>query len=723
MLTLKHQSKTPKLLILLLLLGPSTSLICESVDLLPPEIPQPAQTLQPLEIHNSTNLTIVEQLRHNHYVKKELNDTTSGQIFEKFIESLDRGRAYFTAKDLEEFESYRYELDDLLKRGDLGPAFEIFNRYQTSVVNRLGFLIKKVGNNIEQINFNLSDEIRIDRKDSPWPANDQERDEVWKKRLKAAVLSLKLNDKSNEEISEQLLKRYKNQLKQTLQTKSEDAFQIYMNSFTKTYDPHTTYFSPRTSENFNINMSLSLEGIGAVLKTEEDHTAVVRLVPAGPADKEGTLEPTDKIIGVGQGKSGPFIDIVGWRLDDVVELIRGPKDSTVRLEIIHAESDVEITKVISIVRNTVRLEEQAARAKILELENEQSSSLIGVLDIPTFYIDFQGKQSGDRNYKSTTRDVKKLIERLKKKQVEAIIVDLRGNGGGSLEEARSLTGLFIDQGPMVQVKSARRRTSVLADQDDQVYWDGPLVVMVNRLSASASEIFAGAMQDYGRAIIVGNQTFGKGTVQTLIPLNRGQLKLTAAKFYRISGESTQHQGVIPDIHFPELYDSSKIGESSHDDAMPWDTIRPANYEIYSNMGPYINSMREAHKSRTADNAEFIYFKAIASRNKAFAERTHISLNEKIRIKEKLEDDSWRLNLENQLRLAKGKTLAKDLDHLDELEKEESEKDKDQIATEVETSSLESQEEIETIEDDALIEEAGFIALDLIGLNKSLASTN
>ena len=720
MLTLKHQSKTLKFLILILSLGPSAFLIGEVLEGSSTEITQSPKILKPLEVHNRTNLTIVEQLRHNHYVKKELNDTTSGQIFEKFIESLDRGRAYFTTKDIEEFESYRYKLDDLLKRGDLGPAFEIFNRYQNSVVNRLNYLIKKVETDIDQLDFTETDKIEIDRENAPWPSNNQERDEVWGKRLKAAVLSLRLNDKSNEEIGEQLLKRYKNQLKQTLQTKSEDAFQIYMNSFTKTYDPHTTYFSPRTSENFNINMSLSLEGIGAVLKTEEDHTAVVRLVPAGPADKEGTLQPTDKIIGVGQGKSGPFIDIVGWRLDDVVELIRGPKDSTVRLEIIHSESEVEITKVISIVRNTVRLEEQAARAKILELENEQGPSLIGVLDIPTFYIDFQGKQSGDPNYKSTTRDVKKLIQRLKDKQVDAIVVDLRGNGGGSLEEARSLTGLFIDQGPMVQVKSARRRTSVLADQDDQVYWDGPLVVMVNRLSASASEIFAGAMQDYGRAIIVGNQTFGKGTVQTLIPLNRGQLKLTAAKFYRISGESTQHQGVIPDIHFPEFYDSSKIGESSHDDAMPWDTIRPANYKVYSNIDSYINGIRQAHQSRTADNADFKYFKAIANRNKTFAERTHISLNEKVRIIEKAEDDSWRLDMENQLRQAKGKPLAKDLDHLDELEKEESEKN--EVSEETETVS-ELEEDIETIKDDALIEEAGFIALDLVNLDNPLASAN
>ena len=674
------------------------------------------QILTPLEVHYRTNLTIVEQLRHNHYVKKDLNDTASSQIFEKFVESLDRGRAYFTQKDIEEFEEYRYELDDLLKRGDLKPAFSIFNRYQASLIDRLNFLLKEIDKGIENIDFGFTDSIRIDRGELPWPADDNERDIVWQKRLKAAALSLRLNDKTDQEISEQLSKRYKNQLKQALQTKSEDAFQLYINAFTKSYDPHTVYFSPRTSENFNINMSLSLEGIGAVLKTEEDHTSVVRLVPAGPADKEGTLEPTDKIIGVGQGKSGPFIDIVGWRLDDVVELIRGPKDSTVRLEVIHSESDVEITKIISIVRNTVRLEEQAAQAKLLEINDEKGSHLIGVLDIPTFYIDFQGKQSGDPDYKSTTRDVKNLIKRLKEKQVKAIVVDLRGNGGGSLEEARSLTGLFIDEGPMVQVKSARRRTSVLADQDNRVYWDGPLVVMVNRLSASASEIFAGAMQDYGRAVVIGNQTFGKGTVQTLIPLNRGQLKLTAAKFYRISGESTQHQGVIPDVSFPELYDSSKIGESSHEDAMPWDTIRPANYQIYANIDPFLSTIRSAHEFRIKTNPDFVYFQAIADRNKLFAERTHISLNEQERRNEKTEDDAWRLNLENLLRKAKGKELANNLEELEKLEEQESEEEK-------EDDELTSKDELERIEDDAMVKEAGFIALDLISTASPIASTN
>ena len=682
--------------------------------------PKPVATLlEPLDIHNRTNLTIVEQLRHNHYVKKELNDDASSQIFEKYIETLDRGRAYFTAKDIGDFEAYRYQLDDALKRGDLRPAFEIFNRYQSSVVGRFKFMVSEVNKGAGAIDFTISEKIEIDREALPWPNSDAERDAVWKKRLKASVLALKLSGKSIEEINEQLLKRYKNQLKQARQVKSEDAFQVYMNSFAKSYDPHTQYFSPRTSENFNINMSLSLEGIGAVLRNEEDQTSVVSLVPAGPADKEGTLEPTDRIISVGQGKIGPLIDIVGWRLDDVVELIRGPKDSTVRLEIIQSESDVEITKIISIVRNTVRLEEQAAQAKILEIIKNDETHRIGVLDIPTFYIDFQGKQKGDPNYTSTTRDVKKLIVRLKQENIDSLIIDLRGNGGGSLEEARSLTGLFIDQGPTVQVKNARRRTTVLPDQDNEIFWDGPLTVLVNRLSASASEIFAGAMQDYGRALIVGNQTFGKGTVQTLIPLNRGQLKLTAAKFYRISGESTQHQGVLPDIQFPELYDTSEIGESSYDDAMPWDTIRPASYEVYARIEPLISKIRELHVARIWLNADFNYFKAIADRNKTYSSRSHISLNEQERIQEKTKDDTWRLNLENTLRKAKGKAIAKDLDNLEELEKQESKKKK----SESEEITKSEDQEIKKIDDDPLIEETGFILLDFVELKNTAVSSN
>lgn len=691
-----------------------------------------APVLEPLDVHARTSLTVVEQLRHNHFVKKPLDDGISSQVFDNYLESLDGGRSYFLASDVAEFEAYRYELDDALKRGNLDAAFTMFNRYQERVVDRLNFLIHEIEGGIENIDFTVDEDIEIDRENSPWPATQAEQDALWRKRLKAAVLSMKLNDKEVEKIGESLTKRYKNRLKQAVQTKSEDSFQVYLNSFATTYDPHTQYFSPRTSQNFNINMSLSLEGIGAVLKSEDDTTSVVRLVPAGPADKEGSIGVEDKIISVGQGENGPLIDVVGWRLDDVVELIRGPKGSTVRLEVIPSDSKDEVSNVVAITRNTVKLEEQAAQAKVLTLEQGNQAYKIGIIDVPTFYVDFRAAQQGDKNYRSTTRDVKKLIHKLEEEEgIDGLVIDLRNNGGGSLQEADTLTGLFIESGPTVQVKSARRRANVYADTDDDITWEGPMAVMVNRLSASASEIFAGAIQDYGRGVIIGSQTFGKGTVQTLIPLNRGQLKITAAKFYRVSGQSTQHQGVLPDVSFPELYDTDQIGESSLEDAMPWDMIQPAVYDHNNAIAPFINELQRRHEARVADNVDFNYVRALAAKSKEASARTHVSLNKEKRLAQKDADDQWRLDLENMLRAAKGKELATSLDHLDDLVEAEKEAKEaaetaadsttdDAVADSGETSdSVEPEIEITTVEDDAMLEEAGKVLLDLMGLSMQI----
>ncbi|MEM9621370.1 MAG: carboxy terminal-processing peptidase [Pseudomonadota bacterium] len=699
---------------------------------------QAAPVLQPLDVHPRTSLTVVEQLRHNHYIKKPLDDGISSDVFDKYINTLDPGRAYFLAEDIEEFEAYRYTLDDSLKRGDLKPAFSIFNRYQAHAVERLQYLLDQVAMGLDRIDFTIEESIEIDRENAPWPTTQAEQDEFWRKRLKAAVLSMRLNDKELEEIAELLTKRYNNRLKQTLQNKSEDAFQVYINSFASIYDPHTQYFSPRTSQNFNINMSLSLEGIGAVLKSDDDYTSVVRLVPAGPADKAGAISVEDRIISVGQGADGPLIDVVGWRLDDVVELIRGPKGSTVRLEIIPADSENDSSKTVSITRNTVQLEEQAAQAKLLTLQDNalDKEVRIGVIDIPTFYVDFRASQQGDPNYRSTTRDVARLINKLKGEGIDGLIIDLRDNGGGSLQEADTLTGLFIESGPTVQVKSARRRANVYADTDDSITWDGPLAVMVNRLSASASEIFAGAIQDYGRGLILGSQTFGKGTVQTLIPLNRGQLKITAAKFYRVSGQSTQHQGILPDVAFPELFDVEEIGESSLDGAMPWDMIKPAVYDQSAELQPLLAELRKRHDQRTEDHVDFNYVRALSAKSKEASLRTHVSLQEAQRRTEKLEDDQWRLDLENTLRIAKGKPPAKDLDDLDELQEAEQ-----KAADDADTASADGADEtdqlaeaggnespadakakdvIENIEDDAILEEAGKVLLDLIDLTTQIA---
>jgi carboxyl-terminal processing protease len=662
-----------------------------------------ASTLEPLEVHPRTSLTIVEQLRHNHYLKKPLDDTTSSEVFEKYLASLDSARAYFLAADVRELEKYRYVLDDALKRGDLTPAFEMFNLYQTRMTQRLEYLLAQLDYGLDKVDFTQDEQLRVDREDSPWPTTQAEMDDLWRKRLKASVLSMKLNGKELDEIQELLTKRYSNRLKQAGQTNSEDAFQLYVNSYASTYDPHTQYFSPRTSENFNINMSLSLEGIGAVLKTEDEYTEVVRLVPAGPADKSGLIKPADRIIGVAQGENGKFIDVVGWRLDDVVELIRGPKNSVVLLQIIPTGSESSEERVISITRNTVQLEEQSAQKRLLTINRNGMEQRIGIIEIPTFYADFRAIQRGDPNYKSTTRDVRRLIDELKADDVQALIIDLRNNGGGSLQEADSLTGLFIKSGPTVQVKTARRPANIYSDVDDEVSWDGPLAVLVNRLSASASEIFAGAIQDYQRGLIVGSQTFGKGTVQTLIPLNRGQLKITQAKFYRVSGQSTQHQGILPDIEFPEIFDTDRIGESSLDGALPWDVINPAVYPRSGDIEPALDMLQSKHDSRVSNDPDFQYMQALSRKSAENRSRTHISLNEQKRIAEKADDDQWRLSLENQLRIAKGEPKLESLDELDELDEQAA-----------------SDDDTEPYTEDAMIRESANILLDYIGITHQIA---
>ena len=633
---------------------------------------EPPPALSPLAAHPRTAQIVMEQLRRNHYVDLQVNDTLSSQMFDNYLEALDPGRYYFLASDIAEFETYRYELDNALRRGDLLPAYRMFNRLQQRLVERTNYVQKRINEGLSQLNFDTDEVIELKREDAPWSTDAAAQDDLWNRRLKSQVLSMKLNDKALDEIAETLSKRYRNQQKVALRNRSEDAFQTFINAFASTFDPHTQYFSPRTSTNFNINMSLSLEGIGAVLQTDEDATKIVRLVPAGPADKSGDLKPADTISAVGQGTQGPMIDVVGWRLDDVVELIRGPKDSTVRLAVSSDDADSEETRIVTIVRNTIKLEEQAAQAKLITLNESGTEKRIGVIDIPTFYLDFKGQQERTPDYRSTTKDVTRLITQLKEEGIDGLIIDLRNNGGGSLQEADTMTSLFIPSGPTVQVKSSRSRPTVYSNDDDTVIYDGPMAVMVNRLSASASEIFAGAMQDYGRALVLGGQTFGKGTVQTMIPLNRGQLKLTAAKFYRVSGQSTQNQGVIPDIAFPSLFDQDAIGESSLDGAMPWDVIDAARYHPFSELSPYIFDLQTSHIERTKNDPHFIYYRALMEKAEERSGRTQLSLNETLRREEKEQDDSWRLELENTLRAATGKPIAASLDELEELEEAEAE---------------------------------------------------
>lgn len=624
--------------------------------------------LEPMAIHSTTTQNIVDALASRHYVPAVLDDDLSSRIFDTYLEDLDPSKSYFLKSDIDQFEAYRFEMDNALRRGDLKPAFDIFNRYHERVVDRFQKVLAMLEEGIDRFDFTRPEELLIDRDKAPWATTTEQLDDLWRKRIKDAVLNLKLAEKEQEKIQELLVKRFSNRLVRARQTNSEDVYQLYMNSFTKTYDPHTQYFSPRTSENFNINMSLSLEGIGAVLQLEDEYTKVVSLVPAGPADKTGLLKPNDKIIAVGQGQEGDMVDVIGWRLDEVVQLIRGKKDTVVRLDIIPANgNEAGESKTIQITRNKVQLEEQSAQSSIIEIEQFGHVHKIGVVDIPTFYVDFKALQKGDRNFKSTTRDVRKLIRELMAEEVDGIVIDLRDNGGGSLQEAKTLTGLFIDRGPTVQIRSKSNRVDILDDRDIRVIYDGPLAVLVNRLSASASEIFAGAIQDYARGVIIGSQTFGKGTVQSLLPLNRGQLKLTQAKFYRISGESTQHKGIIPDIIYPSSYDPDSIGESTLDRPLPWDKIKATAYHTKSNVSLYVPELRSLHVGRVATNPEFNYLKEAFAYRKAQNEDDTVSLNEAVRISERNDREAFWLALENKKREALGMDVVASLSDLDEEE--------------------------------------------------------
>ncbi|MBH3337760.1 MULTISPECIES: carboxy terminal-processing peptidase [unclassified Pseudomonas] len=658
--------------------------------------------LQPDREQVIASLNVVELLRRHHYNKPPLNDERSVQIYDNYLKLLDPSRSYFTAADIAEFNQWRTKFDDLLKSGELEPGFTIYRRHLTRLEERLNFALAELGKGVDKIDFTVDEELQVDREKAPWAKDRAELDDLWRKRVKDEVLRLKIAGKETKDIQELLTKRYKNQLARLKQTRGEDVFQAYINAFATTYDPHTTYLSPDNAENFDINMSLSLEGIGAVLQSDNEHVKVVRLVPAGPAEKSKQIAPADKIVGVAQGND-EMVDVIGWRLDEVVKLIRGPKGSTVRLEVIpasNAPSD-QSSKVVTITREAVKLEEQAAKKKVLELKHDGRDYKLGVIELPAFYLDFKAFRAGDPNYKSTTRDVKRLLDELQAEKVDGVVIDLRNNGGGSLQEATELTSLFIEQGPTVLVRNADGRVDVLADENKGIYYNGPLAVLVNRLSASASEIFAGAMQDYHRALILGGQTFGKGTVQTIQPLNHGELKLTLAKFYRVSGQSTQHQGVIPDILYPDVMDTKDIGESALPAALPWDSIRPAIKPELDPIKPFLTELKARHDQRTAKDPDFVFTRDRLTLAKKLMEEKTVSLNEQTRRARQAEVEAKQLALENNRRQAKGEEPLKELEKEDE-------------------DALPLADEKSTPEDDAYLSESGRILLDYLGLNPSLA---
>ncbi|WP_120510843.1 carboxy terminal-processing peptidase [Photobacterium salinisoli] len=596
--------------------------------------------LTPEKQHATASKRVASRFTRSHYRQFSLDDQFSANIFDRYLEMLDFNKSFLTQSDIRQFEQWKYQLDDQLKRGETTAAYDIFNTVLKRRFDRYQYALTLLD---KPMSFNVNEDIVVDRSEMPWPKDRAELNEIWRERVKSDELNLKLAGKEWKDIQETLSKRYNNALKRLTQSHSEDVFQLYMNAFAREVDPHTSYLSPRSAEQFQSEMNLSLEGIGAVLQVDDEFTVIRSLVAGGPASNSKKLSAGDRIIGVAQdGKE--MVDVVGWRLDDVVQLIKGPKGSKVRLEILPEGVNAKSYSV-TIVRDKIRLEDRAAKSSVETYKGRK----IGVLEIPSFYV-------------GLSEDTKKELAKLNQQQVDGIVIDLRNNGGGALTEATALTGLFINSGPVVQVRDSYGRVKVNGDSDDRVYFDSPLTVLINRYSASASEIFAAAMQDYGRAVIIGEQSFGKGTVQQHRSLNHiydlfdkplGHVQYTIQKFYRINGGSTQNLGVVPDISFPTAIDPADTGESVEDNALPWDSIKPAGYQKLYDFSPLLPSLRAQHEQRIKSDMEFGFiFDDIAKYN-AEKDKNALSLNESKRRSEQNQDEKERLDRLNARQKALG----------------------------------------------------------------------
>ena len=605
-------------------------------------------TLAPEAQHATASKRVTSRFTRSHYKQFSLNDQFSANIFARYIEMLDYNKYFLTQSDFQHLNKWQYQLDDQLKLGDTSAAFNIFNYVQQRRLLQYQYALQVVK---QPLNFSLEEEMVLDRTEVPWAKNSDELNELWRKRVKYDALNLKLAGKDEPEIRTTLTKRYSNALKRLTQSNSEDVFQLYMNAFAREVDPHTSYLSPRNAEQFQSEMNLSLEGIGAVLQVEDDYTVIRSLVAGGPAQDSKQLATGDRIIGVAQEK-GDMVDIIGWRLDDVVQLIKGPKGSKVKLDVLPEGKNAK-SYIVTIVRDKIRLEDRAAKSEVKVIDGKK----IGILEVPSFYV-------------GLSEDTKKELAKLNKEKVNGIVIDLRNNGGGALTEATALTGLFINSGPVVQVRDSYGRIKINGDSDNEVFFNGPLTVLINRYSASASEIFAAAMQDYGRAIVLGEQSFGKGTVQQHRSLNHiydlfdkplGHVQYTIQKFYRINGGSTQNLGVVPDIVFPSPINPTETGESIEDNALPWDSINPAKYKKLVNIVEYVPMLESKHQARIQKDMEFGFiFQDIAKYQKE-KDINSVSLSEKKRIDEQNQDDSLRLERLNLRQKTKGNKVFESLD--------------------------------------------------------------
>lgn len=575
-----------------------------------------------------------EFLSRFHYKPVPLNDALSVKIMDRFIKSLDPDRLIFLKSDIDGFMADKTKIDDAIKQENLSIPFSIFNVYEKRITDRMAYARSLLNTKFD---FNEQESYPLMRDKAPWPATDEESKDLWRKRVKNDWLRLKLAGKDDASIRETLEKRYQNSLERIYKYKSDDVFQMFMAAYTTSVDPHTDYFGASASAEFDISMKLSLVGIGAVLQERDDYITIRELVAGGPAQVSGKIAVGDRITGVGQDETGPMKEVVGQRLDEVVQLIRGAKGSVVRLDILPANAGPDAKhQVISLVRDKISLEKQAAQKSVLEVKDGNATRKIGVITLPAFYEDIEARRKGDKDYRSASRDVAKLITELKQDNVDGILFDLRNNGGGSLSEAIDLTGLFVGKGPVVQQRNANGKVKVESDDRSTPAWQGPLGVLINRGSASASEIFAAAIQDYGRGVIIGEPSFGKGTVQTVVNLDEvahnpepkfGELKLTIAQFFRVNGGTTQLRGVTPDISLPGLFDLKTVGESSFDNALPWSEVKPAKYKRSGDITPLLPQLQNLHDARVKDNPEFQQFVDDIAVLKAQREKAELSLNE------------------------------------------------------------------------------------------------
>ncbi len=636
----------------------------------PAPVPAASAVLAPTEQENYVARRVSDIIAREHYRRAPLDDRLSSLILDRYLDAIDGGRSYFYASDIAEFERYRYQLDDAIKSGDVEPAFVIFRRFQQRSRERMNYAIELLA---KKPDFDVDESFNFDREKEPWPANTAEMNELWRKRVKNDALSLITAGKQWPEVADILHKRYEHVAKRMDQSKPEDVFEAFMNAFVLSLDPHSNYFSARNSEEYNIQMSLSYEGIGASLQLTDDYVTVIDVIAGGPAAVSGKLAANDRITAVGEGKTGELVDVIGWRLDDVVQKIRGPGGTLVRLQLLPAgAAPGSPQRIVEFTRNRVSLEAQASHKAMRTVQRNGRDVKVGIITVPSFYQDYDASRAGAKDFRSTTRDVQRLIGELRKDGMEVLIMDLRANGGGYLPEAESLTGLFIDRGPVVQLRDTTGRIEVDDDPDPAIFYGGPLIVLVDRFSASASEIFAGAIQDYGRGLIVGQQTYGKGTVQNAHPLNYtifgrkpelGQLNVTIGKYYRITGESTQDRGVTQDVSLPSLIDANEVGESTRDRALPWDHIEPASFKAEGDLKPVTATLEKMHEERTADSADFKYLHDDIAALEAMRNQKTLSLNLKTREAERKRQEIERLARENAWRAAHNAPPAKSLEDI------------------------------------------------------------